>query len=140
MIQGKADMDAHQPDDGSPETPESILDALRDRRDWTDDQRDRQLTRLVERFPADRVREAVRHRLRQIGGSDGDAILRLVEGYASPALLEELALALEDQPDLAPERAWKRWRSWKGRGCWKLIPPWWNGGMRSRKRSRPTML
>lgn len=71
-----------------------------------DEQRDAQLARIVERFPVDRLREAVRARLRRLGGAEGEAILRLVEAYRTPELLEELARALEDQPDLTPERAW----------------------------------
>ncbi len=97
-------MDAFSTGDEPPDSPEGMLDALRD--DPSDDVRDAQLARIVERFPADRLREAVRGRLRMLGGEDGEAILRLVEAYATPELLEELAEALEDQPDLPPERAW----------------------------------
>ena len=89
------------------DTPEAMLDALRDAPAAGEAAREAQLSRIVERFPAERLREAVRGRLRMLGGVDGEAILRLVEAYANPALLEELAEALEDQPDLAPERAWE---------------------------------
>jgi hypothetical protein len=98
-------MDAFSPGDDSPDSPEAMLDAIRD--DPGEDAKDAQLARIVERFPAERLREAVRGRLRMLGGEDGEAILRLVEAYATPELLEELAEALEDQPDLAPERAWE---------------------------------
>ena len=100
------DMDANSPGDEPSDSPERMLDALRDEPGSTEDARDAQLSRIVERFPADRLREAVRGRLRRLGGEDGEAILRLVEAYATPELLEELAEAIEDQPDLAPERAW----------------------------------
>src|SRR6185312_14752342 len=100
------DMDATSPGDEPPDSPEAMLDALRDLPGSGEAARDSQLARIVERFPADRLREAVRGRLRLLEGEDGEAILRLVEAYATPELLEELAEALEDQPDLAPERAW----------------------------------
>jgi hypothetical protein len=99
-------MDAFSPGDEPPDSPEAMLDALRDLPPSGEEAREAQLARIVERFPADRLREAVRGRLRLLGGEDGEAILRLVEAYATPGLLEELAEALEDQPDLPPERAW----------------------------------
>ena len=99
-------MDANSPGDGPSESPEAILDALRDRREWGEEVRETQLARLVEQFPVEQLREAVRGRLRMLGGADGEAILRLVEAYSTPELLEELADALEDQRDLAPERVW----------------------------------
>ncbi len=99
-------MDANSPGDEPRESPEAILDALRDRREWGEEARETQLARLVEQFPVDQLREAVRGRLRMLGGADGEAILRLVEAYSTPELLEELADALEDQRDLAPERVW----------------------------------
>jgi hypothetical protein len=101
-----ADMDATSSGDEPPDSPEAMLDALRDLPASGEEARDAQLSRIVERFPAERLREAVRSRLRLLGGEDGEAILRLVEAYATPELLQELAEALEDQPDLAPERAW----------------------------------
>ena len=99
-------MDATSPGDGPTDSPEAMLDALRDLPGSDESARDAQLSRIVERFPAERLREAVRGRLRLLGGEDGEAILRLVEAYATTGLLEELAEALEDQPDLPPERAW----------------------------------
>jgi hypothetical protein len=51
-----------------------------------------------------------------LGGGDWEAILRLVEAYASVELLEELALAIEDQPDLAPERTWEALSLLEGAG------------------------
>ncbi len=96
-------MDGTRPGEGSADSPEAMLDALRDH----PGSGDFALARIVERFPADRLVAAVRGRLRQLGGESGSAILQLVEAYASPELLEELADALEDQPDLAPEQAWE---------------------------------
>jgi hypothetical protein len=99
-------MDATSSGGGPPDSPEAMLDALRDQPRIGESAGDAQLARIVERFPAERLVEAVRGRLRRLGGEDGEAILRLVEAYASRELLEELAEALEDQPDLPPERAW----------------------------------
>jgi hypothetical protein len=77
---------------------------------------------MVERFPAERLREAVRGRLRLLGGEDGEAILRLVEAYATPELLEELADAIEDQPDLPAERAWAALELLEGAGLFDAHP------------------
>lgn len=89
------------------DTPESRLDEIRDRPDWDDRRRDVALAGLVERFPAEALRRAVRARLGRLEGRDGEAIARLVEAYATPDLLDALALALRDQPGLAPERAFE---------------------------------
>ena len=114
---GRADMDADSPD-----SPEDMLDALRGPHHEDEEARDAQLVRIVERFPADRLREAVRGRLRELGGLDGEAILRLVEAYATPELLGELARALEDQPDLAPDRAWEALTMLDGAGMLEAHP------------------
>jgi HEAT repeats len=116
------DMDAFSAGDEPDDSPEGMLDALRDDPASGEDARDAQLARIVERFPADRLREAVRGRLRMLSGDDGEAILRLVEAYATPGLLEELAEALEDQPDLPPERAWGALSLLEGAGMLEDFP------------------
>jgi hypothetical protein len=123
-----ADMDATRSKDEPGDSPEAMLDAIRDQPRIGDAARDSQLARIVERFPADRLIEAVRGRLRMLGGEDGEAILRLVEAYASIELLEELADALEDQPDLAPERAWGALSLLEGAGVLEdhpILMEWW---------------
>ncbi len=115
-------MDAFSTGDDPEDSPEGMLDALRDDPGSGEDARDAQLARIVERFPADRLREAVRGRLRMLGGEDGEAILRLVEAYATPELLEELAEAIEDQPDLPPERAWEALGLLEGAGVLERSP------------------
>ena len=115
-------MDATSPGDEPPETPEAMLDALRDLRASGEEARDAQLSRIVERFPAERLREAVRGRLRRLGGEDGEAILRLVEAYATPELLKELAGAIEDQPGLSPERSWEALSLLEGAGLLEAHP------------------
>lgn len=115
-------MDAFSTGDDPPDSPEGMLDALRDQPGSSEDARDAQLARIVERFPADRLREAVRGRLRLLGGEDGEAILRLVEAYATPELLQELAEAIEDQPDLAPERSWEALALLEGAGMLEAHP------------------
>src|SRR6185312_13452734 len=81
-------------------------DALRAHPDWNERQRDDLMERLIARFSADRLVAAVRPRLRDLHGADGECLLRLVEANASPDLLQGLADAISSQPDLSPERAW----------------------------------
>ncbi len=109
-------------DESSPESPDAILDALRERGEWDDEARDRQVARLVERFPVEQIREAIRARLSRLDGGDGEAILRLAEAYATPDLMIELARALVDQPDLPPERAWEALALVEGSGGIEAYP------------------
>jgi len=115
-------MDAPAQDDGSAESPGSLLDALRDGRDWDEARQETQIARLVERFPVDALRDAIRARLGHLGGRDGEAILRLAEAYATPEILGELARALVDQPDLAPDRAWEALSLLEGSGLIEAHP------------------
>lgn len=108
-------MEAIPPPTGA-ETPDTILDELRDHRDWTGEVKESRLARLVERFPADRLREAARARFADLGGADAEAVLRLAEAYATPDLLAELADALVAQTDLPPERAWEALALLEGAG------------------------
>jgi hypothetical protein len=89
------------------ESPESLLDAIRDRRDWNDADRDEALDRLVTRFDPERIREALASRLDQLDGDHGAAVLRLIEAFGTPALLRGLLAALERRLDLPPERTWE---------------------------------
>jgi hypothetical protein len=89
------------------ESPEARLDAFREHPEWDDRRREAELRRLVERHPPETLRAAVRGRLHDLGGGDGEPVLRLVEALATPELLAGLAEALLDQPGLAPERAWE---------------------------------
>ncbi len=83
----------------------SFLDRLRDDAGWPGE-RELILTRLVERFPAKRLVEQAR--LGRLDGGDAEAILRLVEAFGDERLFVELAEAIEDQPDLPAEQAWRR--------------------------------
>ena len=65
------------------------------------------LIRLVERFPADRLVDALRARLGDLAGADIEAILRLLEAFGDESLYDDLAAALVAQPDLPAERAWE---------------------------------
>jgi hypothetical protein len=89
------------------DSPGAMLDQLRAHPEWSDRQRDAFVGRLVERFPPAEVMEEVRRRLVDLGGADAEALLRLVEAYPEPALLDDLAAALARQPRLPPERAWE---------------------------------
>ena len=55
-------------------------------------------------------------RLVDLGGLDTDAILRLIEAFATPELLDDLATALLDRPNLAPERSWEALAVLEGAG------------------------
>ena len=87
-------------------TPDTILDALRDHPDWEEAHRSEVLDQLIAQFPTGVLLAAVRPRLGDLRGGDAEAVLRLVEAYGTPEILEELAGALRAQPDLPPERAW----------------------------------
>ena len=88
------------------ETPEALLDAIRDHPEWTDRRRGEWFESLDREVPAERLVEAIRGRFRDLRGIDGEAVLRLVDALGTPDLYEDLAEALLLQPDLPPERAW----------------------------------
>lgn len=103
-------MDPQPPDPltaSDEETPEALLDAFRIHPEWTERQRDEQLDRLIERVPADRLIAAVRARMDDLRGTEGEVLLRIIEAYATPDLLRELGAALVAQPELSPERTWE---------------------------------
>ncbi len=91
----------------SGDTPEAILGAIRDVPALRADFEEQQLNRLVERFPADRLRRAILPRLDDLGQADGGVILRILEARLDPELADALALALIRQPELPPDRAWE---------------------------------
>src|SRR5262249_7204050 len=88
-------------------TPEILLDALRAHPEWAADERDVPLDRLITGFPSARLLASIRARLGDLGGSDGEVMLRILEAYGSPDDLRALADALRNQPDLAAARAWE---------------------------------
>ncbi len=88
-------------------TPESILTALRGDPALDPEAEERYLDRLVEQFTPLELERAIRSRLRFLGDADGGVILRLLEARLESELIEELAPALIQQPDLAPDRAWE---------------------------------
>jgi hypothetical protein len=93
--------------DSHADSPDALFDALRDHPEWSDQERDAALDALVARFAPERLIAALQPRLRNLGGGDGEALLRLVEANASPELLGALARALAAQPNLPPERTWE---------------------------------
>ncbi|HEV3166367.1 MAG TPA: hypothetical protein VGZ22_20245 [Isosphaeraceae bacterium] len=103
-------MDPHttrQPRTPALDTPEALLDALREHPEWTESERQQVFDRLVARFDPDRLVEAIGKRLDDLRGHDGEAVLQLLEALATPRLLDALAHALQSQPDLAADRAWE---------------------------------
>jgi hypothetical protein len=99
-----------------------MLDVFGAHPEWTDRQRDDWLGRLVERYPREVVVEAVRGRLCDLGGGDAEAVLRLVEAFPEPGLVDDLARSVGRQPDLAPERAWEALAVLDGAGALERFP------------------
>lgn len=83
-----------------------ILDRLEVPGGTTEAELDRVVAELIERHPAEVLRQAVRRRLSDLSGPGGYLVLRIVEATQTPALLDELADALLGQEALAPDRAW----------------------------------
>lgn len=103
-------MEAIPPPEPPPDaSPDAILDGLRRAGDGdaAAEAVEAGLAHLAARFPADELRAVARRRVADLAGGDADAVLRLVEAYATPDLIEALADALVDQPELPPERAWE---------------------------------
>lgn len=124
-------MDAPPPrrPDAGPDSPAAMLDHLSTHPEWSDRERDLYLGRLVERFPPEVVAAEVRRRLDDLTGQGGEALLRLIEAQADPALLSELAAAVERQPDLPAERAWEALAVLENAGMLARSPvlqEWWD--------------
>ncbi len=95
------------PPSGTPQdTPEGMLDEFRLHPDWSERERAQQLERLIVTFPVERLQAAIAPRLNNLSGADGEAVLRLLESYATPDLLHHLAESLLDQDEIPPERIW----------------------------------
>ncbi len=98
-------------------TPEDLLDRLRDLAEREDSHNEEILERLVVRFPAERLREALTGRLNDLQGPHGAVVLRLLEAYATDDLLSELADSLEaHSEELPPERLWEAMELLQGTG------------------------
>ena len=101
-------MDPHI-DSSSRNEPRSAGDALdefRNHHEWSDLDRDAAFDRLIERFPVADLIEAVRDRLADLSGPDGEVLLRLVEANPGSDLPKALAEAVENQTELPIERLW----------------------------------
>ena len=99
-----------------------MLDELRDRADWDDDRRFAVLDDAIARFEPEVVARAVRPRLADLSGRDGEVLIALVESLAQPELLETLARAVADQPGLAPDRLWLAFDALEGTGLVEADP------------------
>lgn len=84
-----------------------MLDRLRDDDALDDSAREAILTAVVERFPRERLVDAVRPRLSDLSGDDAEAVLRIVEAFGDRELFDVLASQLAEQPQLPAERAWE---------------------------------
>ncbi|CAN5910015.1 hypothetical protein BH23PLA1_BH23PLA1_33290 [soil metagenome] len=99
-----------------PATAAEGLDAFGDCPEGDDRCFEEQFDRLIITFEPDDLVSAVRDRLDDLGGRRGEAVLRLVESLGDLDLLDALAEALVDQPDLAPERTWEALALLEGTG------------------------
>ncbi len=105
-----------------PDSPHALLNALRDHPEWGEAARDAAFDRLLRRFPGERLIEAVRERLRDLGGADGEAVLRIVEAFGTLDDFLALAQAVAAQPDLSPERTWEALTLLEGTGLIESEP------------------
>jgi hypothetical protein len=103
-------------------SPGAMLDHLRAHPEWRDRERDAFLGRLVEQFPAERIVDELRRRFDDLGGTEAEAVFRLIEAFPDPELLAGLAAAVERQPDLPPERAWETLSILEGAGLLERSP------------------
>ncbi|MDX2039179.1 MAG: hypothetical protein SFX72_21210 [Isosphaeraceae bacterium] len=83
------------------------LDAIRDRDDWTDLERDAAFERLVARYTPAELIVAARARIGRLDGRDADAVLRILQAFGSRDDFDDLARALETQPNLGADRLWE---------------------------------
>src|SRR5262245_51633247 len=93
-------------DNESIDSPRALLDALRDHPEWTDSQRAQIFDRLIAEHEPEALLDAIQGRLNNLCGHDGEAVLRVAEAFATPELLDSLAQALTNQPELPAEREW----------------------------------
>ncbi len=106
----------------SGDTPETILGAIRGVPALRPEAEEQYLNRLIERFPADRLRQAILPRLDHLGQADGGVILRILEAHLDAEMADVLALALVRQPDLPPDRAWEALAILDGSGQLERYP------------------
>jgi len=92
---------------GPHETPDELLDAMKRLHRDQQEAYDAKLRELVSRFDPERIQDAIRDRFTALQGLHGEAVLTLLEAFPSAELLDALAVALEAQPELPPERAWE---------------------------------
>lgn len=86
--------------------PGAILDELRAHPEWTDRAREDRLAWLITHFEANALLPAVQARLDHLDGPHAEVLLRIIEAHPRPALLDALAAAIQEQPDLPVERLW----------------------------------
>ena len=88
------------------ETPEQILDALRDHPQWNEAERDAAFDRMIQSADLGALEMVAVRRLGSLALNDGDAILRLIEAIGSEDVLTALGQALLVQSDLSADRDW----------------------------------
>ncbi len=112
-----------EPMDTNASSAGAALDQLRHQTEWSDRERDAAFDRMIERFPMEEVIEAVRDRLRDLSGPDGEILLRVVEANPGSTLPRALAEALDDQLGLPTDRLWSALDVLNGAGILGNYPP-----------------
>ena len=86
-------------DDLDTADPDALLDAIRDRPEWTNADRAAALDRLVVANPPERIREVLSRRFSDLGGPHGEAVLMLLASFTTSELLDAFAdHRLPDRP------------------------------------------
>ncbi len=100
----------------------ALLDELRTHPEWDDARRAEHLDLLVGGFPRNVLIAAILPRLTNLGGGDGEVILRILEAMGDPSSLVALADALTMQPALSSERTWDALGVLEGTGLVEFAP------------------
>lgn len=90
-----------------PDTPEEILNALRDNPNWSESAFDEAFDRLIQSADLQTLESIAVRRLGDLSQNDGEAILRLIESIGSDDLLTALGHTLLTQGELSAERDWQ---------------------------------
>jgi hypothetical protein len=89
------------------EPASALLDQIRERPEPDESGREALFQELVAKVPSATLREALRGRMHEVGGPHGSILLQLLESLGDPALLDELAATLENEPGWPADRLWE---------------------------------
>ncbi len=103
-------------------SPRGLLNSLREHPEWTDLQGDEVFERLILGFDPEAIVAVLPERFDRLGEADGSVVLRLVEAFASPELLDALLESLEREPDLSADRWYEALSLLEGTGRLEASP------------------